>query len=314
MCYRRRYLAEITACQIFDPLNVIHSGKEITTARNFLKPPPTSTMSASSSGTFAAGDTIQLRLEDGLERRYTIIKLFLPFTRSVVLLARPDQQTGPVVLKLYDPRYLNERHVLSQYRPSFPWDAKLEREAAETRRREECPGAGDLQRLLWAEEDVAWNSERALLWEEWFYRECMNSFANESSAYDQMTSMQGGAIPKLLGRGVVVDSERDIEVPALVLEYVEGISMQDAPHSVVRAATDAWAHLSQAVIRFNKLDIAHEDINQTNILLSPDGGRAVIIDFGRARRGQPTMRGVDYDARRLEELFRKKGLCISSSG
>ncbi|KAF7303049.1 hypothetical protein MKEN_01268300 [Mycena kentingensis (nom. inval.)] len=242
---------------------------------------------------FQPGDTIRLRLDgDATERVYAIVRPFLPFTKSVVVLARDVEECGEVVIKVYDPRFLGERA----------------RRRQGGRRR---GGVGELE-LHQEEENVEWDAETAVLWEEYFYRTCMASFRDETRAYEQLSALQGSAIPRLLARGVVVDTDyrRAISCPAIVLEYLDGVAMQDAQDAIVDGARDAWIQLARTVERLRELEIVHSDINEGNILLCPAVApcRAVLIDFGMARSGR-----CRSDVGRLEALLRRKGICIISS-
>ncbi|KAF7307312.1 hypothetical protein MIND_00525200 [Mycena indigotica] len=237
---------------------------------------------------FEPGSVVRLRLVGSEEEQFTVIHPFLPFTKSVVFLANGTRQKK-VVVKLYDPRYLNDRFVLSQYRPDYPWEAALERKAVSMRMAGSFPDS--LEQCLWADDD----GDRAVFWEEFFYRTSMASFRDECEAYDRLVALQGTAIPRLLGRGIVIE-DRAIEVPAIVLEHIEGTAIRDAQ----AVAAEAYVELAKAIELFRELDVVHDDINEGNVLLC--GNRAVIIDFGRARR----LDSCGSDMRRLETLFRSK--------
>jgi hypothetical protein len=84
--------------------------------------------------TFKTGHVISLTLSDGMERTATVVKGFTPFTLSQVLLVDAHDCPGvvsPVVIKIYDPRFIKSRKRLST--ESFPWSLELEVTVAERR-------------------------------------------------------------------------------------------------------------------------------------------------------------------------------------
>ena len=77
---------------------------------------------------FAPGQTVTLQTHTP-ERTltFTIDRPFAPFSKAVVLLARcPELGPDPVVVKIYDPRFLDERLVDFRTRPARPWSLEAE--------------------------------------------------------------------------------------------------------------------------------------------------------------------------------------------
>ncbi|KAF9068895.1 hypothetical protein BDP27DRAFT_1223598, partial [Rhodocollybia butyracea] len=131
---------------------------------------------------------------------YTIVKAFLPFTKSIVLVVRLVDGTSPndnVIFKIYDPRFLEDRETTSQ-----PWNLHTEHAAAASR--SELASLDDdeiMDRFEEYYDDVEGQNEITILWEEWFYRMSMQSYNNERRAYANLSRLQGSIIPKFIGSG-----------------------------------------------------------------------------------------------------------------
>ncbi|KAJ7204411.1 fungal-specific transcription factor domain-containing protein [Mycena pura] len=268
---------------------------------------------------FAPGRSISLKLVDGTTASYTIVKPFLPFTESATILARPT--TGPnVVIKIHDPRITEgrARHRLP------PWDLAVERRAAAAPLRshgvlEEDDYLYDHLDRLKKDQNTD-PDELAALWEEKFYRMAMRSYEKEVRAYDFLVDLQGSMIPRLYSCGVyVVDTgTRAIDIPVLVLEYVDGVKLGDAPPELARQASDSCLALVDIVAGFGARGFIHDDISNRNVLLSPRESptRAVLIDFGGSAVRHHTIDdevwdftvSVIADANCLRRLFEKKGI------
>ena len=59
---------------------------------------------------FPVGSHVELQLTDGTSLSLQIIKPFLPFTKSLVYIARPETSSSngfppEIILKIFDPRY-----------------------------------------------------------------------------------------------------------------------------------------------------------------------------------------------------------------
>ena len=60
---------------------------------------------------FAPGRVLTLDISDGRRLDFTVDRLFTPVTKSVVVVARClEFSPSPVVLKIYDPRFINNRN------------------------------------------------------------------------------------------------------------------------------------------------------------------------------------------------------------
>ena len=106
------------------------------------------------------------------------------------------------------------------------------------------------------------------------------SFCDERAAYENLRDLQGGAIPRLLAEGRFIPPDERAYVPhALVLEYIEGITLRQAPLELLTPAVcDA---LVRAVDSFAAHGVFHNDLNAGNVLVTT-GGRGIIVDFGCA--------------------------------
>ncbi|KAI0748860.1 hypothetical protein C8Q74DRAFT_376561 [Fomes fomentarius] len=78
----------------------------------------------------SAGERISIATPEGIFT-FIIDKPFAPFTKAVVLLARcPELGPDPAIVKIFDPRFLDERLVSDIQTPPRPWALDLERAAA----------------------------------------------------------------------------------------------------------------------------------------------------------------------------------------
>jgi serine/threonine protein kinase len=248
---------------------------------------------------FSPGQTITLRTESKLIQ-YTVLKLFEPITKSVVLLVREsdaDETSTPVVMKMYDPRYLDERSPpkVTAYWVNRPWTLEHEKAAAEIR---DAVERGDIENPL-ADEDVLYpdleeeegdqvsspeDLERgAVLWEESYYRSYRNLYTYELKAYRMLEDLQGTSLPKLYQWGThVPDEERGLEPWAIVIEYIPGYNLENIPAEFL--VPSLFQPLIDDIDSFTTRGLAHCDISFTNVLFTPreHPTRGVVIDFGNA--------------------------------
>ena len=227
---------------------------------------------------FFPGQTVTLQTPERI-LTFTIDRPLAPFTKAVVLVARsPDLGLDPVVVKIYDPRFLDERLVDFRTRPARPWS--LEAESAVD--------------AIWGDpfdevhlykdepEDAEGRAALAALWEKYFRILSTGCFKTECEVYDRLCSLQGSAIPRLLTTGTVIPpDERAIKPPAIVMEYIsDAVSLCDVPADLV--TPELCASLLRTVDSFAGLGAVHADVNWTNILFTPRERptRVVVIDFG----------------------------------
>ncbi|KAI0654132.1 hypothetical protein C8Q70DRAFT_539127 [Cubamyces menziesii] len=278
---------------------------------------------------FAPGACIILTAADGRTLTFTIDRPFAPFTKSVVLLARcpelaPDTDTPSqaVVIKIYDPRFLDDRISAVPSQPSRPWTLAAERAATAL-----PPDALDASSSqLWddepAESDAAGQAARAALWEEHFRRLSFGCFDAERGAYDRLRAFQGGALPRMLVAGTwQPPDERGIRPPAVVLEYIaDAVSLRDVEGDALQEQPEVCAALVRAVDGFAERGVFHGDLHRENVLFTPRGRpeRGVVIDFGCAGvraddEDEESWRfNVSFanDGGRVRRLLREKGVVL----
>ncbi|KAL1703374.1 hypothetical protein EV121DRAFT_281179 [Schizophyllum commune] len=258
---------------------------------------------------FAAGEQLILATENGQRLVFTIERPFTPFTKGVAVLARcAELSSTPVVVKIFDPRFLDERLPM-KYRRARPWSLEAERAALDIHAYDENEVWEDEP----AEDDVEGQVARAALFEAHFRRLSTECFASERDAYARLQGLQGDTLPRLLVIGQVVPpDERAFHPPALVLEYVEGAIFEDTP---LEAFTrDVCTKLVHTADSFATLGVSHNDVNVNNVLIAP--GRVVFIDFGCAALRRPEQddeswsHNVRYgsDGRRMRIYLREKGV------
>ncbi|KAI0804720.1 hypothetical protein BC629DRAFT_1437977 [Irpex lacteus] len=211
---------------------------------------------------------------------FTIVHVFHPFTKSVTLRVC-SQQLGSedVILKIYDPRFTDERRYRKPYKP---WNSATETLAStmyepghyvDKGRYDDSPDP----------EDLAGVAARDALWEACYRDTVFESYENECRAYRELIELQGTAIPRFLFSGTIHpnpdDERRAIEVPAIVLEYIpDAVSMAKLPEDAL--TVDLCVQLVKAVDKFPRYGVIHDDLHLENILFTPR--RVVIIDFGCA--------------------------------
>ncbi|CAG7847215.1 SubName: Full=Uncharacterized protein {ECO:0000313/EMBL:CCA66792.1} [Serendipita indica DSM 11827] len=233
--------------------------------------------------------TLQLAPDD-ITCLVEVIKPFIPFTISQVLLCKPaESQTEPshplidqlpeaFIVKVYDPRYMDHRLPFKS-RPARPWSLDGEQEAATRREERGCPGRDANYDLAnWPEED-----DDKPGWEEWYFQSAEDQYYHESEAYKRLEPVQGVTIPRCYGYGTLKLPQRAISPHILVIEYIsdaetlEKIDPACVPPELAQS-------LLNGIKEVNQLGVVHTDLNPGNILLTPRDRptRAVVIDFGHA--------------------------------
>ncbi|KAG6380693.1 hypothetical protein JVT61DRAFT_5070 [Boletus reticuloceps] len=243
---------------------------------------------------FFPGQKISLKpLNDDTEVNFTICKLSTPVTKSVVVLAKPDSgDPEQVVIKIYDPRYLDERFIESG---CYKWNLATEQTAAIERTKNPDLSDKELTHKMHSHrrKDLS-GEDRAthdLSWEENFYRTMMEQYEAELTAYERLKDLQGSAIPRLIMAGQFLPSdERAIRPPALVLEYIPSVNLYDVPCDAITPAIRE--QVLSAIESFPLYGVLHNDINLTNIHLTPPEKpvKGFLLDFGSARIRQESDR------------------------
>jgi serine/threonine protein kinase len=225
---------------------------------------------------FAPGHilTLSLTIDQAIfECKASILQPFQPFTKSQILLVELQPPISgipsPVILKIYDPRFINDR-----VRRRRPWSLSLEVAAAERRE-----AIARNERLDDYDEEN-WIDFDEVLCEEDFYRTANERFNSELAAYFRLQDLQGDGIPRYYASGnLAVDPLRPISPHVLVLEYIPGESLSTInPRSVSRSMARS---LITIVRSFASHGVNHGDINPGNILFSSrQPSQVVVIDFG----------------------------------
>ena len=233
---------------------------------------------------FFPGQKISLKPLDCPEVSFTISKLSMPVTKSVVVLAKPDMgDSEQVVIKIYDPRYLDERFETPPL-PSYPWIFSNEHAAAMARPQNAELSEEELDKIYSdSPEDLSGEdlTTHYLLWEEKFYRLMMESYNAEHKAYKHLKDLQGSVIPHLIMAGQFLPpDERAIQPPALVLQHIPSVNLYDVSYAAITPAIRT--QLISAIESFPSYGVVHNDITPTNICFTPPEQpvRAIVIDFG----------------------------------
>ena len=159
---------------------------------------------------FPVGSHVELQLTDGTSLSLQIIKPFLPFTKSLVYIARPETSSDSngflppeIILKIFDPRYdIGRIQPLSRLDSDQPdlWTLKAETEAAQYRQE---IAEGKRTDVLTTDPYCVYRKGKdkpaPYLLEEKYYRYFMEISKNEVDAYTQLLSFQGTVIPKFYG-------------------------------------------------------------------------------------------------------------------
>ena len=225
---------------------------------------------------FPDGSSLSLLL-DGKETPTTfrVIRSFTPFTQAQVYLVESQSfSDSQLILKIYDPRFLDDRQE-----PHRPWSLAAESLAVEKWKRGEISDYFDICDLDDDVEVEPWHREAQ------FFRSSENSLEAEVAAYEKLFRMQGQFIPKFYGRGRLLPTtptSRKFKPGAILIEYIPGLTLRDIDPTLV--LPELYRPLMKAVARFNSCGVNHYDINANNIMLAPPDKptRMVIIDFGCA--------------------------------
>jgi len=80
----------------------------------------------------------------------------------------------------------------------------------------------------------------------------------------------------------VYDTGQDAGVPYYVMEYIDGLTLEEALAERPRLGPllHSFAQLCGGVALLHQLGIRHRDLKPSNILMRKDGGAPVLIDFG----------------------------------
>jgi hypothetical protein len=256
---------------------------------------------------------------------YRVLKSFEPFTKAVVLLVQSREPDSlPLVLKIFDPRCLDERiSPCPELIPSRPWTLTAERAAAETRA---AVRRGDLEDTF--DENLPFHDEPedadpaliAALWEEYYFRLLQNNWKVEVAAYNRLKDVQGQSIPRLYHWGTYVPREpRAVEPYAIAIEYIPGPTLKHIQSNLL--VPSLYEPILQLIDSLSDYGVLHSDLNWNNILFTPPRkpSRGVVIDFanGRVRHEQQSeeewRKDVQFssDSEHIRSVLKKRLIDVS---
>jgi serine/threonine protein kinase len=207
----------------------------------------------------------------------TVIKPFLPITKSQVFLVDVhgalNGVPSPMILKIFDPRFLEDRIGHSR---DHPWSLENELAAAERRA---AVIRGDRQDDYDQEDFFDFDE---VLWEEYAYREMQLAFQLELAAYTRLRQLQGDGIPRCYGFGTLHPDIQCPVVPNVFLEYIRGESLSSVdPTTISRGLART---LITTVHAIGVYGVIHNDLRAENIIFSPakpeTPTKVYVIDFG----------------------------------
>ena len=219
----------------------------------------------------------------------TVEKQFTPFTSSQVLVVHATSSSAklppnhpplgtPMILKIYDTRYIEDReafysHDGTRFFPARPWS--LENEEKATAYREATGNRND------SISDEVEMANPGMVIEIKMFRQACTSWTREVNAYLALADspLSGSAVPTLYGFGDFISEEPRAIVPRiLLLEYVPRSTSLDKLENIKLITPWHIRTLLAATRKLNELGVVHWELQPRNILLCPD--RIVIIDFG----------------------------------
>jgi serine/threonine protein kinase len=129
------------------------------------------------------------------------------------------------------------------------------------------------------------------------YNNRKERFINEARLYKKIKHRN---IVKIYDVGVAKDKNRDIEIPYLIMHYIDGVTLKDilkkgSPlefQTVYRISEDVLSTL--AIIHERR--VFHRDIKPGNIMIEDESGDSILIDFGLAKDelNETTISGMTF--------------------
>ncbi|EDR06834.1 uncharacterized protein LACBIDRAFT_328574 [Laccaria bicolor S238N-H82] len=220
---------------------------------------------------YTPGSTLKIKISQ-ICIIFTVDKLFTPFTSSQVLVVHATSSSAklppnhpplgtPMILKIYDPRYVEDREAFygndGTFFPAKPWSLEDEEKATALRETME-----DWDDLLISDEIEMANPGM------------VNAYLALADS-----PLSGTAVPTLYGFGDFIPEEPRAIVPRiLLLEYVPHSTSLDNLKNIKLITPWHIRTLLAATRKMNELGVVHWELHPGNILICPD--RVVIVDFG----------------------------------
>lgn len=238
---------------------------------------------------YTPGSTLTIKVSE-VYIIVTVEKQFTPYTSSQVLVVHATSTSAklppnhpplgtPIILKIYDPRYVENREAFYGYDGTFfpakPWSLEDEEKATAYREAME-----DWNDLISDEVEMA---NPGMVIEFKLFLKAYTSWTREVNAYLALADspLSGFSVPTLYGIGDFIPEEPRAIVPRILLEYVPHSTSLDKLQNIKLMITP-WhiRTLLAATRKMNELGVVHWELHPGNILLCPD--RVVIVDFGRS--------------------------------
>jgi len=237
---------------------------------------------------YTPGSTLKIKVSQ-IDIIVTVEKLFTPFTSSHVLVVHATSSSAklppshpplgtPMILKIYDTRYVEDREAFYSddrtcFFPARPWSLEKEQEATAYREANENWN-GTIS-------DEIYMSNPGMVIELELFQKACTWWTQEVDAYLALADspLSGSAVATLYGFGDFISEERRAIVPRiLLLEYISRSISLDKLKNIKLITPWHIRTLLAASRKLNELGVVHWDLEPRNILLCPD--RVVIIDFG----------------------------------
>ena len=109
-------------------------------------------------------------------------------------------------------------------------------------------------------------------------------FTREAKIFEKISHPN---IARVIDIGFVKDKAKQIEVPYLLMEYIEGRTLGDMLRKEspldIGIITRLCEDILPALGEIHQAGVIHRDIKPANIMIDKNNGRAILIDFGLAR-------------------------------
>ncbi|KAF7764078.1 hypothetical protein Agabi119p4_8615 [Agaricus bisporus var. burnettii] len=259
---------------------------------------------------FKSGTDFDEPFKSSSKLQITVLKTFHPFTISPVFkvrLDRSDPETiipegSIIILKLFDSRFATD---LRQWHAVPDLTLALATEYSEFLQRESKTfEEWDAKRIQLRDED----RDLAPLEKEAHLDTLLRSYYQcETRVYEKLIELQGRGIPKFFGQTrFVIDSfshsSLEATVPGILLEYIEGQSLQELPlqlfhESIATSALEIVSTLSDK-------EILNQDVRLDNFIVptSRIDRPVVMIDFAQCIfRGEEMSDEEWYDRKAITD-------------